>query len=276
MPGPAGAASEAVMASDVTVDAFLGGRVDAVQPAAGRHRAGLEAVLLAASLEAGTRGAVFDLGAGVGVAGFCIAARCAGAEVTLVERDPVAVACARAALARPGNAAFARRVTILEADIEARDGLGQARADAVVFNPPFRERSSGSMSPRPARAGAHVLGEGGLDPWFRAAAGLLKSGGTATVIFRADGLDLVLAAAEGRFGGLDILPIHPRAGDPALRVLVRGVKGSRAALRLLPPIVLHRDAGNGFQPEVEAILRDGADLVTAVPAWHLVPRFRSS
>lgn len=270
MPGPAGAASEAVAASDVTVDAFLGGRIEAVQPAAGRHRAGLEAVLLAASLEAGARGAVFDLGAGVGVAGFCIAARCAGAEVTLVERDPVAVACARAALARPGNAAFAGRVTVAEADIEARDGLGQGAADAVVFNPPFRERSSGSMSPKPDRAGAHVLGEGGLDPWFRAAVRLLKAGGTATVIFRADGLDRVLAAAEGRLGGLDILPVHPRVGDPALRILVRGIKGSRAALRLLPPLVLHGDAGNAFRPEIEAILRDGADLVTVVPAWHQV------
>jgi tRNA1(Val) A37 N6-methylase TrmN6 len=124
------------------------------------------------------------------------------------------------------------------------------------------------MSPRPARAGAHVLGEGGLGPWFRAAARLLKSGGTATVIFRADGLDLVLSAAEGRFGGLDILPIHPRAGDPALRVLVRGVKGSRAPLRLLPPVVLHRDGGNAFRPEIEAILRDAVDLATVVPAWH--------
>jgi tRNA1(Val) A37 N6-methylase TrmN6 len=256
------------MAPDVTVDAFLGGRVEAVQPAAGRHRAGLEAVLLAASLDAGMQGAVFDLGAGVGVAGFCIAARCAGAEVTLVERDPVAVACARAALARPGNAAFAGRVGIIETDIEDRGGFGQASVDAVVFNPPFRERSSGSMSPRPARAGAHVLGEGGLDPWFRAAAGLLKSGAMATVIFRADGLDLVLSAAEGRFGGLDILPIHPRAGEPALRVLVRGVKGSGAPLRLLPPIVLHGDRGSAFRPEVDAILRDGAGLVTVVPAWH--------
>jgi tRNA1(Val) A37 N6-methylase TrmN6 len=171
-------------------------------------------------------------------------------------------------LARTGNTAFAGRVAIVEADIEARGSLGQAKADAVVFNPPFRGRSSGSMSPRPARAGAHVLAEGGLDPWFRAAAGLLKSGGTATVIFRADGLDLVLSAAEGRFGGLDVLPVHPRAGDPALRVLVRGVKGSRAPLRLLPGIVLHRDRGNAFRPEVEAILRDGADLVTAVPAWQ--------
>jgi tRNA1(Val) A37 N6-methylase TrmN6 len=201
----------------VTVDAFLGGRVEAVQPASGHHRAGLEAVLLAASVAAATEGAVFDLGA---------------------------------------------------ADIETRDGLGQGTADAVVFNPPFRGRASGSSSPQPARADAHVLGEGGLDPWFRAAAALLRSGGTATVIFRADGLDLVLAATEGRFGGLEILPVHPRQGEPALRVLVRGIKGSRAPLRLLPGIVLHRDSGNGFRPEIEAILRDGADLVTAVPAWQ--------
>jgi tRNA1(Val) A37 N6-methylase TrmN6 len=262
----AGSASEAVTLPDVSVDAFLGGRVEAVQPARGHHRAGLEAVLLAASIDAGMRGAVFDLGAGVGIAGFCVAARCADAEVTLVERDPIAVACARAALARPGNAAFAGRVDLVETDIEA--GLGQASAEAVIFNPPFRERSSGSASPRPARAGAHVLGESGLDPWFRAAAGLLKPGGSATVIFRADGLDLVFAAAEGRFGGLDVLPVHPRAGDPALRVLVRGVKASRAQMRILPPIVLHPDAGNGFRPEIDAILRDGADLVTVAPAWQ--------
>jgi tRNA1(Val) A37 N6-methylase TrmN6 len=255
-------------ASDVTVDAFLGGRVEAVQPASGHHRAGLEAVLLAASVDAGMEGAVYDLGAGVGVAGLCIAARCSRTNVTLVEREPIAVACARAALGRRANAAFAGRVDILESDIESRDGLGPGTTDAVVFNPPFRERSSGSSSPRPARADAHVLGESGLDPWFRAAAGLLRTGGEATVIFRADGLDLILAAARNRFGGLDVLPIHPRQGEPALRVLVRGIKGSRAPLRVLPGVVLHRDSGNGFRPEIDAILRNGDALVTAVPSWQ--------
>ena len=63
----------------------------------------------------------------------------------------------------------------------------------------------------------------------------------------------------GRFGGILVLPIHPRAGEPAGRVLVHGIKGSRAPLQLLPGLVLH-DAGKGFRPEIEAVLRHGAPL----------------
>jgi tRNA1(Val) A37 N6-methylase TrmN6 len=250
-----------------TVDAFLSGRVEAVQPSVGHHRSGLEAVLLAASLPAATRGVVVDLGAGAGVAGLCVAARCPDVSVTLVERDPVAAACAREALRRPANQSFAGRVGLAETDIASREGLRNASADHVIFNPPFRDAAAGTVTPASARAVAHVLADSGLDPWFRAAAALLTSGGTATVIFRADGLELLLAAAEGRFGNLDLLPIAPRDGDPAHRLLMRGVKGSRAPLRLLPPLVLHGE-GNGFLPEVEAILRDGAPLADAAPPWR--------
>lgn len=253
---------------EVTVDAFLGGRVEALQPAAGWHRAGLEAVFLAASLPAATRGTVVDLGAGVGVAGFCAVARCHEANVILVERDALAVECARAACARPANAAFAARVEIVETDIEKRQGLAPGLANAVILNPPFRDPLTASASPERARASAHMLGEAGLDPWFRAAAGLLRPGGSATVIFAADGIEKVLAAAKGRFGALDVLPIAPRAGEPAHRILVRGIKGSRAPLRLLPPVILHGVTGNEFQPEIEAILRGGSDLASVVPTWH--------
>lgn len=254
--------------SDATVDAFLGGRVEAVQPAAGHHRAGLEAVLLGASVPSDTCGSVVDLGAGVGVAGLCIAARCPQAAVTLVERDKFAVASARAGLARPANSGFAHRVEIVETDIENRAGLTQDAAEAVVFNPPFYDAAASSVSPESARASAHVLGERGLDPWFRAAAALVRPDGTATIIFRADGLDLVIEAAKGRFGALDILPVAPREGLPAHRILVRGVKASRAPLRLLPAIVLHENDGNRFRPEIDAILRDGVGLENVVPSWN--------
>lgn len=261
-------ADAAAAKSDTSVDAFLGGRVEAVQPASGHHRAGLEAVLLAASLPATMRGTVVELGAGVGVAGFCVAARCFETTITLVERDAVAVECARAGLARKENRDFAGRVKIVEADIKAHAELPQGSADAVIFNPPFYDSVSASASPASARAGAHVMDEGGLDPWFRAASALTRSGGTATIIFRADGLDLVIASAKGRFGGLDILPIAPRDGEPAHRILVRGVKASRAALRLLPSIVLHEESGSSFRPEIDAILREAAPLESVVRNWN--------
>jgi tRNA1(Val) A37 N6-methylase TrmN6 len=256
-----------------TVDAFLGGRVEAVQPVAGHHRSGLEAVLLAASLETRISGTVADLGAGVGVAGFCVAARCKRARVVLVERDPVAIDCARQGLSRPANAAFSDRVRVVSADIAATEserasaGIGRDLAEHVVLNPPFYDSSAGTRSPGVARAGAHVLGADGIDPWFRAAASVLKFGGDLTVVFRADGLESLLVAAGRRFGAFDILPIHPRAEEPAHRILLRAVKGSRAGLRLLPGLVLH-ESGNEFRPPVEAMLREGRALSSAHRPWH--------
>lgn len=255
-----------------TVDAFLGGRVEAVQPAAGHHRSGLEAVLLAASLDSRIAGTVVDLGAGAGVAGFCAAARCKRAKVVLVERDPELIACAREALGRPANAAFAERVRLVTADIAApqaereRAGAGRDLADHVLLNPPFYDR--GTRSPARARASAHVLAAGGLDPWLRAAASVLKFGGDVTVIFRADGLAELLAAAARRFGGAEIMPVLPRPEQAAHRILVRAVKGSRAALRLLPPLILHGEESSGFLPGVEAMFREGRALSSVNRAWH--------
>ena len=262
------------LGSDLTVDAFLGGQVEALQRRRGHHRAGLEAVLLGAAFDSDTGGRAVDLGAGVGVAGFCLAARCPAMRVRLVERDPVALDCARAALARPANAAFALRVAVLEVDIAVPEahrvaaGLGIGVADIAILNPPFYSPDGASSSPRPARAGAHMLADGGLTTWFRVAASVLKPGGTMVAIFRADGLDLLLDAIGQRFGALDLLPIHPRADQPAHRILVRGVKGSRSSLSLLPGLVLHGAEGGGFLAPVERILRDGAGLGEASPAWQ--------
>jgi tRNA1(Val) A37 N6-methylase TrmN6 len=253
-----------------TVDAFLGGKVEAVQPAAGHHRSGLEAVLLAASLPEDQAGIVVDLGAGAGVAGLAAAARCAAIEALLVERDRDLLECARLALARPANRAFAGRVKTLPADILDSASLAVAadRAAAVLVNPPFNDAASMSPSPKAGRAGAHVLGEVTLDRWLAAAAGLLAARGRVTVIFRAEGIAALLAALTPRFGGLDILPVHPRAGAVAHRVMITGVKGSRAAPRLLPPLVLHGAAGNAFRPEIEAILRGQQGLAEIAGTWQ--------
>ncbi len=266
---PASGAPASAASGETSIDDFLGGRVQAVQPKAGRHRSGLEAILIAAAIEPSFTGTVADLGAGAGVAGMAVAARCPGAAVLLVERDPLAVGLARAALARPANAAFARRVSVVETDVAAPEsvraaaGLGRAVADAVVTNPPFHAAGEGTQSPNAARAEAHVLAGEGLDPWLRAAASALKPDSRLVIIFRADRLDALLAALAGRFGGAAILPVHPRAGADAHRVLVTARKGSRAPVRLLPPLVLHPEGASTYLPEAEAILRHGASLAEA-------------
>ena len=254
-------------------DAFLGGRVTAVQPLAGHHRAGLDAVLLAAAVDTAFAGMVFDLGAGAGIAGLAVAARCPQARVTSAERDPEAAGCAAAALALPQNQAFASRVSVAETDIfdvRAREaaGLQPSSADAVIMNPPFHEPAAGTLPPAASRAAAYVL-ENGIDPWLRAAASLLRPRGQVNVIFRADRLEALLAAASGRFGGAAVLPIAPRANVPATRVILAAWKGGRGPLRLLPPLVLHGEKGNAYLLEAgpTRFSRSGASLADVHPAW---------
>ncbi len=271
-PVEAGPVEQALQESaEITKDAFLGGLVQVLQPARGAHRAGLDAVYLAAAVPAGTRGRVVDLGSGVGTAGFCLAARLPEVEVLLVDRDRAALDLAERALALPDNAGFAPRVSIVEADIAARGrerhaaGLTPGLADHAIVNPPYYADGRFRASPAAPRAGAHVLDTRGLEPWVRVATDIVREGGTLTMIFRADGLGEILQLLPGRFGAIDVIPLRPRPEAAATRILVRSVRASRAPMRLLPGFVLHEGAGSDFTPEARAIMRDGAGLPPPPP-----------
>ena len=82
------------------------------------------------------------------------------------------------------------------------------------------------------------------------------------MIWRAEGLADVLATLAPRFGGIAVLPLHGREGDPAIRVLVRATKASRAPLALLAGFNLNDRSGRPTA-EAEAVLRDCAALPLA-------------
>lgn len=242
-----------------TVDAFHRGKFVVVQPGKEGHRSGVDAMILAAAVPAGFDGAVADFGAGAGAAGMATAARCPTARVTLVENDPVMADFARRTIGHRDNAAFSSRLFIVEADIslsgKARvdSGLCDRSFDYVIMNPPFnspRDRAT----PDALKASAHVMNVGMFEAWQRTAAAVLRPGGGIAVIARPASLKEILTASEGRFGSLRILPILPRPSDAAIRILVTGVKGSRAGLSLEPPIVLHGESGNGFSARAEAVI----------------------
>lgn len=254
------------MSPATTCDRFLGGRFSALQPARGHHRAGADALLLAAAVDAATAGRVVDLGAGVGVAGLAVAARCPAADVVLAEIDPALAALARDTVALPENAGLAARVAVVEVDVtaparvRAAAGLARGTASTVILNPPYHVAGRVRASPEAGRAGAHVLAEAGLDPWLRTAADLLAPGGRVAAIFPAAGLGALLDALAGRFGAVSVLPVHPRAGEPAIRVVVRAVKGRRGGLALLDRLVLHEPGAQAPTAAARAIFEAGAAL----------------
>jgi tRNA1(Val) A37 N6-methylase TrmN6 len=253
--------AETVDASD---DRVLGGRLRLRQPKRG-HRVGHDAILLAAATGAHADDHVIDLGAGVGGAGLALATRVSGVRVTLVEVDPALSRLAAENIELNSLAARASAVTLDVADPpEAFDavGLGPGCADRVLMNPPFNDPARQNVSPDLDRRAAHAAPTGTLETWVAVAARLLHSAGVLTLIWRADGLGDVLSALRPQFGGLAILPVHGRAGDPAIRVLVHAAKGGRAPLRLLPGLNLNDEAGRPTAA-AEDILRHAAPLVLA-------------
>ncbi|MBR1120328.1 methyltransferase [Bradyrhizobium lablabi] len=226
-----------------TEDAFLGGQLRLRQLKSG-HRAGHDAMLLAAATPARSGDRVVDFGAGVGAAGLAAARRVAGIDLVLVEID-----AALAELAR-GNAAangIAANVIVLDvespAEAYAAAGLAPDSVDAVLMNPPFNDPARHRISPDKARGLAHVATSDTLQNWVHAARRILKSSGTLTLIWRADGIGDVLAALDRGFGSLAILPVHGDVRTPAIRVLVRATKGSRAPTQIHPALMLNDESG---------------------------------
>jgi tRNA1(Val) A37 N6-methylase TrmN6 len=247
-----------------TDDAVLGGRLRLTQQRRG-HRVGHDAILLAAATGARAGDKVFDLGSGVGAAGLALAVRVPGVAVTLVEIDPALAALAAENIQRNGFESRAR-VVVLDvaspAEAFAAAGLAPGAADRVLMNPPFHDPAAQNVSPDPQRRAAHAAAPASLADWIGAAAWLLHSAGTLTMIWRADGLEDVLTALSPRFGGIAVLPVHGRAAQPAIRVLVRAAKGSRAPLALYPGLALNDENGRPTAA-AEAILRDAATLPLA-------------
>lgn len=254
-------ATDLVKQQTLTRDAFLGGRLTVSQPAKG-FRAGLDSVLLGAAVQA-TAASLLDLGAGAGTASLVAMADLPQLSATLLEADAAIVPVAALNLAANG---MAGRGKVLSLDLTAP---GRLRADAglaadhfssVIANPPFFDPGRGS-APADTRAGARHMDEAELDKWVKTAATHAAPGGEVIFIHVAEALPLLLAAFTRRFGAVTVLPLLPRDGAPASRVLIRGIKGSRAPFTLLAARAMHEAAGRGFRPEFDAIFRGTARLI---------------
>lgn len=253
-------ATDLVKHQTPTRDAFLGGRLIVSQPAKG-FRAGLDSVLLGASVRAGSN-RLLDLGAGVGTAALVALSDLSDLNATLVEADPAMLALADLNLETNGFGGRAKAIGVdltAPGKLRAAAGLAADHFTSVIANPPFFDRKG--SAPSPARAGARHMDEADIDRWVKTAATHAAPEGEVIFIHVAEALPALLAAFIQRFGAVTVLPLLPRAGEPASRVLVRGIKGSRAPFRLLAARVLHEPEGRAFRPEFDAIFRGQSRLI---------------
>lgn len=224
------------------------------QPRRG-YRAGVDPVLLAASVKAQPGQEVLDLGCGVGAAALCLGERSPGLSLLGVERDAQFATLA----VRNGLPVVQADVAQLPAEIRAR------QFDHVLVNPPYYNRTAGKASKDPAREAAHGA-DTPLQVWMRVAGKRLKPKGVLHVIHRMERLPDILAALPSDLGSVQVLPITSRPDRPAERLILRTRKSGRGAFVMHAPLVMHTHAAHqgdsvkDYSARVQAVLRDGAPL----------------
>lgn len=249
-----------------TKDAFLGGKLSVTQAKSG-FRAGIDSVLLGASVPKGAR-KLLDLGAGAGVAAMCAMDHDPALEAVLAEIDPATADLATDNIRANG---FDARAEVLTLDVLASGkerkaaGLETDLFDVVIANPPYFD--AGTLAQDAGRAGARHMASHLLEGWVKTAVSSAHAQGTVIFIHTAEALPHLLSAFASRMGGITLLPLAPRLGMAASRVMVRGHKGSRAPLTLLPPVALHDGPSHQFAPALDSVFRG-----TARFDWHLGSR----
>ena len=235
----------------VSEDALLGGRVRLLQPARG-YRVAVDAVLLAAAVDAAPGNRVLDLGAGVGAVELCLAARVAGCTIVGIELQ---VALANLAERNAALNDMSARVRTIVHDLARPLPADLGPFDHVVTNPPYLAAAVADPSPDAGKALATVESSADLARWLAVATGAAKPAGSLLVIHRSDRL----AECVGHLARLGWGDVAVKRLLPAARVLVRARRADEPRRYDAPPLTLHRPDGP-YTDEAEAILRHAAPL----------------
>jgi tRNA1(Val) A37 N6-methylase TrmN6 len=244
---------------DLTQDDFIGGKLRVFQPRKG-YRAGVDPVLLAASIAAKPGQSILELGCGVGVASLCICARVPGVAVTGVELQED-----YATLARKNAVENAADFTVINADLRKLPAdVRQKRFHHVIMNPPYFDRAS-SVAAQDAGRDVALAGDTPLADWLDIGARRVGPRGYLTIIQRMERLPEVIAALNGRLGAINVRPIAGRDDRAPELFLLQARQEGRGAFHMAPALIMHEgQAHTGdhetYTPKVRAILRDGAAL----------------
>jgi tRNA1(Val) A37 N6-methylase TrmN6 len=254
-------------------------KVRLLQPAEG-FRTSLDSVMLAAACPARAGESVLDMGCGVGGASFCLLHRVPECVMTGIEIQP--------AYATLANRNKALNINTERCVFICGDVCGytvenaSVRFDHVICNPPYMEAGAHTRSPvegkavalgfcpHPSSQGSDTLSRGereepakregeGINDWLDAAFRNLKSGGSLTMIHRADMTDKIILGLGRRFGAIEIIPLWPRPGEAAKRVIIRALKDRKTSATLHAGLVLH-EADGSYTAAADAVLRSGAGL----------------
>jgi len=240
--------------TETTLDPFLGGRLNFLQPKKG-YRFSVDAPLLAGFIDVRPDDRVADLGAGCGVVGILLAHFTPIRRLVAVEVQAELAGLARRNAELNGFSDLIRIRNQDVSDFVTTEPSGSY--DLVVSNPPFQPVGASRPSSHPQRAVARqeiLLTPASL---FAAASRLLRTGGRLGLVHRPWRWPELRPELERH--GLHpsrIRPVVPRDGEGSNLILVEAVKGVRNGSEELAPLVLFGEQGV-YTEEAEALLKHG-------------------
>ena len=205
-------------------------------------RLSTDSVLLADFIrpEAARRGV--DLGCGSGILALLLLVRTEKLDMTGLELLPEAAALACENLAANGLAARGRAVC---GDIRrVRELFAAGSFDLAAANPPYYPVSGGALSPDPGRAAARSELTCTLDELCAAAAWLLRSGGSFSLVYKPERLSELFVRLTAH--GLEpkrLRLVCERAGSEPCLALVESRRGGKTGLRVEPCLPLRDPDG---------------------------------
>lgn len=238
------------MRGEETVDELRNFGLKVIQPRHG-YRFSLDPLLLSDFAEIPAGGRVADLGTGCGIIPLLLARKGEGAEIVGVEQQEEMAALALRNVRLNG---LADRITVIRRDvIELRTIFPVSSFDAVVANPPYRQRGTGKVSPKGGRDDARHESTATLGDFLAIAKYLVKPAGRICFIYHLSRLgELLASAALLKLAPLRLRLVHGNAGADARMFLVELAKGRKGELKVLPPLFVY-DEGGDYSREMERI-----------------------
>jgi tRNA1Val (adenine37-N6)-methyltransferase len=235
-----------------TIDQTLGGRLRIIQKKNG-YRFSIDALILAHFTALRERDDLIDLGTGSGIIALILTQRFRCGQVLGIEIQEDLAEMARRNVLLNGLEGV---VEIRRGDVRRPESLCEPQSfSAAVCNPPYRRLRSGRTNSDPEKAVARHEISGTAADFLSAAVHALRPEGRVQMIYPATRMIQLLAGMrDSRIEPKRLRLVHSRPGGSAAFVLVEGVKGGREGLNVLPPLMIHEEAG-GYTREMAEIFR---------------------
>lgn len=203
---------------------------------------GVDAVFLSNFVTVKRGGRILDLGTGTGIIPILLAAKTEATHITGLEIQKESAEMAARSVQLNG---LEERITITEGDIkEAADIFSAASFDVITSNPPYMTHEHGLENAyEPKNIARHEI-LCNLEDVVRAAARLVKPGGSFFMIHK----PFRLAEIFGMLMQYKLEPkrmrlIYPYVEKEPTMVMIEAVRGGRSRIKIEPPLIVYQEKG---------------------------------